>query len=117
MSWVKLGMLGESLAACGGQDATSFEMTTEVAQAGATVAVPSEPASGAGAAAPQVIESEHVKTVREPDGSYASTVNATSMASWVYFSLRATGEVTPDAPEQSSSWDLGFQRSNVKVNG
>jgi hypothetical protein len=82
-----------------------------------------EPAGGAaeGTAAASdtgaVVQSEHIKTVREPDGSFASVVNATNMQSWVYFSLQTRSEVTPDSPEQSDSWDLAFQRSNVKVNG
>jgi hypothetical protein len=64
-----------------------------------------------------LVQSEHVKTLREADGSFTSEVNATSPQSWVYFSLQTHAEVTPDQPEQSDSWDLAFQRSNVKVNG
>lgn len=107
-----LGMMG-----CGGQDGTLLlapgasapgptpgdEVVTEV--------LPATPAAG------PAIESEHVKTVPATDGSFTSEVNATDMASWVYFSLRDNAEVTPDVPEQSPLWDLGFQRSNIKING
>ena len=111
------------LAACGGQDATTISTRSGAQQpAPAELATPSERRTEAAAppsqpAAAELVKSEHVKTEREPDGSFASEVNATNMQSWVYFSLQSQQEVTPDAPERSPSWDLGFQRSNVKLNG
>ncbi|MEY4548844.1 MAG: hypothetical protein RL685_5039 [Pseudomonadota bacterium] len=108
-----LGMMG-----CGGQDSTYVGGTAELGALApaeddgpTTEVLPATPAAGS------VIESEHVKTVRGGDGSFASEVSAIDMASWVYFSLRERAEVTPDVPEQSPLWDLGFQRSNVKLNG
>jgi hypothetical protein len=106
--------------ACGGQDATTFEAMSELPPAEGALAEPAgSSAAGAAASAADtsaIVQSEHVKTLREPDGSFASEVNATNMQSWVYFSLQTKAEVTPDQPEQSDSWDLAFQRSNVKVN-
>ena len=94
---------------CGGEDATSFDSLAQL---------PAAADDGEqGAPAADVVQSEHVKTVREADGSFASQVDATSMQSWVYFNLREQAEVKPEQPEQSASWDLAFQRSNVKLNG
>ncbi|MEY2932483.1 MAG: hypothetical protein RL033_3232 [Pseudomonadota bacterium] len=114
-AFVALGWLSWG---CGGQDGTYLlgagEPGTSAPAPGestVTQVLPATPAAGS------VIESEHIKTVRGADGSYASEVSAIDMASWVYFSLREKAEVTPDVPEQSPLWDLGFQRSNVKLNG
>lgn len=111
--WSALAAL--TLLGCGSQDGTYLVALGESAPAGAeaitTEVLPLMPAAGS------VIESEHVRTVPAADGSFTSEVNATDTASWVYFSLRDNAEVTPAAPEQSPLWDLGFQRSNVKVNG
>lgn len=115
--WVAFAALGWLSWGCGGQDGTYLLGAGETAAAPAasegtiTEVLPATPAAGS------LIESEHVKTLRAGDGSFASEVNAIDMASWVYFSLREKAEVTPDAPEQSPLWDLGFQRSNVKLNG
>jgi hypothetical protein len=94
---------GAGMPGAGAQGVTEDSVVTEV--------LPATPAAG------PAIESAHVRTVPAPDGSFTSEVDATDMASWVYFSLRDNAEVTPDVPEQSPLWDLGFQRSNVKVNG
>jgi hypothetical protein len=110
------------LASCGGQDATTLSITAGAQEpaspelATPTEVTPAAPSPSSTPAAPDVVQSEHVKTQRELDGSFASEVNATDMQSWVYFSLQSQQEVTPDGPEPSTSWDLGFQRSNVKVN-
>ncbi|MEO8181819.1 MAG: HmuY family protein [Deltaproteobacteria bacterium] len=106
---------------CGGQDSTSFALMSELPAPDGPGAEPTGSTAAPGAAstsdADALVQSEHVKTLRQADGSFASEVNATSMQSWVYFSLQAHAEVTPDQPEQSDSWDLAFQRSNVKLNG
>jgi hypothetical protein len=112
------------LPACGGQDTTALGVTAgaqatepgEAESAGDDTAADTRAPSSAGGA-DQVVQSEHVTTVPQPDGSFASEVDATDMQRWVYFSLQARAEVTPEQPEQSLGWDLGFQRSNVKVNG
>lgn len=109
------------LVGCGGQDATRLSLPSGAQGAasperGTPADVTPEATPPSAPAAPQIVQSEHVKTERQPDGSFASEVNATNQQSWVYFSLQSQQEVTPDPPEQSASWDLGFQRSNVKVN-
>lgn len=108
-------LLALTMLGCGGQDGTTLLAPgASVPSAGdevVTVVLPAAPA-----AAP-VVESEHVRTVPAADGSFASEVDATDTASWVYFSLRDGVEVTPAVPEQSPLWDLGFQRSIVKLNG
>lgn len=119
-------VLAGAAAACGGEDSTAVDPRlgeeTLPVQAGSggpatqgaeeQTPVSAPPVSGG---AP--IESEHLHTVPESDGSFTSQVDATSMADWVYFSLQSRAEVTPAAPEQSDEWDVGFQRSNVKLNG
>jgi HmuY protein len=102
--------------ACGGQDATTFGTMAELPAAGGEDAEAAGSAALSGSDTSTLVQSEHIKTLRELDGSFASEVNATHMQSWVYFSLQTQSEVTPDSPEQSDSWDLAFQRSNVKVN-
>jgi hypothetical protein len=111
-----------TLAACGGQDATTLSTTAAAREpaspelAAATDMTTDAPSPSSTPAQPEVVQSEHVKTQRQLDGSFAGEVNATDLQSWVYFSLQSQQEVTPDGPERSPSWDLGFQRSNVKVN-
>jgi hypothetical protein len=122
--WCVRGCVLGSALACGGLDATTLVTDVQQANPGAQQseassvgAQPSPSANLPSAGAGQLIESDHVKTRREADGSFASAVNATSMQDWVYFSLRDLSESTPAVPEQSNGWDLGFQRSNVKLNG
>lgn len=130
--WSALIALGWIGWGCGGQDDTYLLAPGELGTASSapsagdgtiTEVLPATPApngsvpSGPTPSGPAVIESAHVKTTRGADGSFASEVNATDTESWVYFSLRDNSEVTPDVPEQSALWDLGFQRSNVKLNG
>jgi hypothetical protein len=118
--WAAFVALGWWSWGCGGQDGTYLlgagESAPAASESPVTVVLPATPAAGS-VMSSEVIESEHVKTVRGGDGSFASEVNAIDMATWVYFSLREQAEVTPDVPEQSPLWDLGFQRSNVKLNG
>ncbi|HEU4580403.1 MAG TPA: HmuY family protein [Polyangiaceae bacterium] len=110
------------LAACGGQDATTLSATSGAAEpAGSDPSAPTdvsvqESTASSPPVVAEVLQSQHVQTQRLPDGSFASEVNATDPQRWVYFSLQSRQEVTPELPERSPSWDLGFQRSNVKVN-
>jgi hypothetical protein len=110
------------LAACGGLDATTLSSTSGAQQAPSSeLGAPGEvtgrePTASSVPAAAEVVQSRHIETQRQPDGSFSSEVDATDQSSWVYFSLQSRQEVTPDLPEQSPAWDLGFQRSNVKVN-
>ncbi len=45
-----------------------------------------------------------------------ATINAADGESWAYFSF-INGEVEPADAENSTEWDLGFQRTKVKLNG
>jgi predicted small lipoprotein YifL len=114
------------VAACGGEDSTTVDarlgQETRPVRPGPLADAPGAEDEQTPVTAPPVsagapIESDHTRTVPQSDGSFASQVDATSMADWVYFSLRSKAEVTPADPEHSDEWDVGFQRSNVKVNG
>lgn len=52
-------------------------------------------------------------------GSFAvSSVDARDDTEWVFASLRQGGlEVAVDMPANDLSWDLGFRRSNIRLNG
>ena len=55
----------------------------------------------------------------EPVGleSLTFTIDATNRDAWVYFSF-ATGDVVEvEDAENSEAWDIGFQRTQVKLNG
>ena len=45
------------------------------------------------------------------------TVDATSREAWTYFSFAKSGVVEVADPANSMGWDLGFQRTKVKLNG
>ncbi len=45
-----------------------------------------------------------------------ATINATDAEAWAYFSL-VNGAVEPADAENSTEWDLGFQKTKVKLNG
>ncbi len=45
------------------------------------------------------------------------TVDATSREAWTYFSFTKGGVVEVADPANSMNWDLGFQRTKVKLNG
>ena len=58
-------------------------------------------------------------TVEEPVGleTLTFTIDATNREAWAYFSF-ATGDVVEVADaENSDAWDIGFQRTQVKLNG
>lgn len=53
-------------------------------------------------------------------GSLASgdaVIDATSETDWVYLDLSEAALVTPDNPDDSTTWDLGLRRYKVKING
>lgn len=57
--------------------------------------------------------------INEPIGleTHTFTIDATNEEEWVYFSFE-TGEVVEVADAvNSEEWDIGFQRTNVKLNG
>ena len=58
-------------------------------------------------------------TVEEPVGLEALTftIDATNREAWTYFSF-ATGDVVEvEDAENSEAWDIGFQRTKVRLNG
>ena len=59
-------------------------------------------------------EVEVAPTVQE---SATFTVDATSREAWTYFSFAKGGVVEVADPANSMNWDLGFQRTMVKLNG
>jgi len=43
--------------------------------------------------------------------------NSTDSTTWVYFDLESSHIVSPESPEDSTTWDLAFQRYHIAVNG
>ena len=57
--------------------------------------------------------------LEEPVGleAFTFTIDATNREAWAYFSF-ATGDVVEvEDAENSDAWDIGFQRTTVKLNG
>jgi hypothetical protein len=50
------------------------------------------------------------------DGTFLSTIDSTQ-DEWIYVDLESNALVTPDTPDDSNEWDLGFNRFHVKMNG
>ena len=54
----------------------------------------------------------------DQDGDVITTqVDAQSDAKWIYMDLESNEEVTPDDPDDDESWDIAFQRFEIKLNG
>ena len=55
----------------------------------------------------------------EPIGleSLTFTIDATNREAWAYFSFASGGTVNVEDAENSEAWDIGFQRTQVKLNG
>lgn len=98
-----------SVAGCGGEDLTNVATKGQLRPE----PDPSSASDAVGANVSGDLESEHVRTSRASDGTYASEIDATDTELWVYFNLETAAEVATDSP----LWHLGFQRSNVKLNG
>ncbi len=62
-------------------------------------------------------ESDHVLINDNGDGTFTALVDASSETAWVHLDLALREESTPETPESSSDWDLGFLRYQVKLNG
>ena len=60
---------------------------------------------------------ETITTVDDGNGVFETHVNATDHDTWIYLNLAGTTEVFPTDPLTSTGWDLGFRRSNIKLNG
>lgn len=54
-----------------------------------------------------------VTTIDNGDGTFTTSVDATSMDAWIGFDFQARKEAT----ETDASWDLGFKRFEIKTNG
>lgn len=61
----------------------------------------------------------HADDTDEPIGleMHTFTVDATDENNWAYFSFEAGDTVAITDAENSNAWDLGFQRTRVKING
>ena len=57
--------------------------------------------------------------VEEPVGLevFTFTIDATNREAWAYFSFDSGGVVEIEDAENSEAWDIGFQRTHVKLNG
>ena len=53
----------------------------------------------------------------ETENETVTTVNASCENNWIYLNLSEKSEATPDTPQDSDLWDLGFQRFKIKSNG
>jgi hypothetical protein len=51
------------------------------------------------------------------DGAHETVIDATDEAAWTYFDFETRAAVTPAAPDDDDSWDLGALRFNIKSNG
>ena len=58
-----------------------------------------------------------VTTVDNGDGTFTSSVDATSYDDWVYVSLASGAQVSPADPLSSYDWDIAFRRYEIIVNG
>jgi hypothetical protein len=54
---------------------------------------------------------------KETDCSNEQFIDATSMDAWIYYDLESMQIVSPANPDDSTEWDLAFQRFKVKSNG
>ena len=58
-------------------------------------------------------------TVEDPVGleAFTFTIDATNREAWAYFSFDSGDVVEIEDAENSEAWDIGFQRTKVKLNG
>lgn len=55
---------------------------------------------------------QRLVTTRDPDGTYRTRVDATSMTDWAHGDFETGAELPADGP-----WDLRFQRFHISTNG
>lgn len=60
---------------------------------------------------------EEVDVVQPAQDAVTFTADATSREAWTYFSFAKGAVVEVADPANSMGWDLGFQRTKVKLNG
>lgn len=53
----------------------------------------------------------------DEESTTITTINASCEENWVYLNLSDKTEVSPETPEDSVQWDIGFQRFKIKSNG
>ena len=58
-----------------------------------------------------------VDHMEDGEGVVRTHVDATAEDAWVYLSLADGAQLQVDAPLSDPSWDLAFQRFNIKLNG
>ena len=58
-----------------------------------------------------------IDNVTNPGGTTTTLVDATSQESWIYMDFESGRLVEVTTPESDTSWDVGFQRFSVKLNG
>lgn len=68
---------------------------------------------------PAMTETDTLVPVDEPIGPEALTftIDATNREGWAYFSFASGDIVAVEDAANSEAWDLGFQRTQVKLNG
>ena len=65
-----------------------------------------------------VTETDAQTPVEEPAlESVTFTIDATNREAWAYFSFATGDAVVVEDAENSEAWDIGFQRTQVKLNG
>ena len=65
------------------------------------------------------LETDAQVLAEEPIGleSLTFTIDATNREAWAYFSFASGDTVKVEDAENSEAWDIGFQRTQVKLNG
>ncbi len=62
---------------------------------------------------PEITDGHISQSLNPEDGTWTTTVDATSFEEWIYYDLDGAAETTAS----STAWDLAFQRMNVAGNG
>ena len=68
---------------------------------------------------PVTTDTDTQAAVEEPIGleTFTFTIDATNREAWAYFSFASGDVVDVEDAENSEAWDIGFQRTQVKLNG
>lgn len=69
--------------------------------------------------ASETTDADAQAVVEEPVGleTFTFTIDATNREAWAYFSFASGDVVEVEDAENSEAWDIGFQRTQVKLNG
>ena len=90
-----------------GCEQKSTETDTAVEDSASTTAEPSSDTTTADSGEPEEL----------PPIDADFTIDATDSTSWIYFNLADRSIVEPSTPEDSTEWDLKFQRYEIGING